>query len=180
MRVIGGQLKGRRFQPHKKFSERPTTDFARESLFNVLQHRVDFDGLRVLDLFAGTGAIAYEFASRGAASVISVEKQFGNVRAIRKQLGLFEITTVQAVCADVFEFLKKKPAPVDLVFADPPYALQQLAEIPQIVFDSGVLTAGGELVLEHGEDHRFDGTPGFDQTRKYGGVFFSFFTAPEA
>jgi 16S rRNA G966 N2-methylase RsmD len=95
-------------------------------------------------------------------------------------LELFELTTVQAVCADVFEFLKKKPAAVDLVFADPPYALQHLAEIPKLVFAAGVLAAGGELVLEHGEDHRFEGTLGFDQTRKYGGVFFSFFTAPEA
>ena len=107
MRVIGGSLKGRRYQPHKRFTERPTTDFARESLFNVLQHRVDFEGLQAADLFAGTGAIAYELASRGAANVISVEKQFAHVRAIKKQLVEFEINQVQVLCTDVFDWLKK-------------------------------------------------------------------------
>ena len=119
MRVIGGSLKGRRYQPHKRFTERPTTDFARESLFNVLQHRVDFDGLHAVDLFAGTGAIGYELASRGAASVVSVEKQFANVRAIKKQLAEFDLDQVQVLCADVFDWLSKTTISADLVFADP-------------------------------------------------------------
>ena len=180
MRVIGGSLKGRRYQPHKRFTERPTTDFARESLFNVLQHRVDFDGLHAVDLFAGTGAIGYELASRGAASVVSVEKQFANVRAIKKQLAEFDLDQVQVLCADVFDWLSKTTIAADLVFADPPYAHPQLAELPARVWASSLLEPGGQLVLEHGQDHRFEGIPGFDQTRKYGGVYFSFFSKPEA
>lgn len=180
MRVIGGALRGRRFQVSKAFKGRPTTDFAREALFNVLQHKVELDGMHAVDLFCGTGAVSYELASRGAASVVAVDKQFAHVRQVREQVQLFELNSISVVCADAFQWLKRNPPRAGLVFADPPYALDQLTAIPTAVWESDVLEPKGWLVLEHGPEHRWNKAPGFQETRKYGGVHFSFFQRPES
>ena len=175
MRVIGGHLKGRRFSAPKKFEGRPTTDFAREALFNVLQHQIELDGIHALDLFCGTGAICFELASRGAERVVGIEKLYHNVRHVRLLAEEMAVEQVEVHCADVFEFLTKRHHPVDLVFADPPYAVKGLNKLPDLILGSGHLKADGLLVLEHGQDHTFGSHPKCEQSRKYGGVHFSFF-----
>lgn len=175
MRVIGGDLRGRRFSAPKKFDSRPTTDFAREALFNVLQHSVDLDGIQAVDLFCGTGAITLELMSRGASRVVGIEKQFTNVRHVRKVLEEMGVEHAEVHCADVFTFLSKPQPPVDLVFADPPYDLPDLEKIPDLVLKSGHLRSTGLFIFEHGENHHFADHPNCEQSRKYGGVHFSFF-----
>lgn len=177
MRIVSGSLKGRRFSPPKNFKARPTTDTAREALFNILGNILDFEDLKILDLFGGTGAISLEFASRGAHSVSCVEKNFHHQKFIRQcvqELGLE--STVQVIKADVFTVLAKSALPpFDLIFADPPFDLRDFERVLPAVLDSGLLQHGGRFILEHGPDRNYSAHPAFEQLRNYGKVNFSFF-----
>lgn len=178
MRIISGRLKGRRFEmPSKTWKTRPTTDMARESLFNILEHKMDLDGIRVLDLFAGTGAMSYEFISRGVAQVTIVEKFGPCIQFIQnnlKSFGVEDLALLQKV--DVFKFLSSVAEDsYDLVFADPPYALSKIATIPDLIFDRKVLKKGGYLILEHDQRTNLQNHANFVKMRKYGQSRFSFF-----
>lgn len=176
MRIIGGTLKGRKFQPPARFKGRPTTDFAREALFNILAHRLDLSGCRVLDLFAGTGALSYEFASRGASSITAVEKGHPSCAFIRSTFKALDIEGATVVRDDVYRFLSLPQKSYDVVIADPPYDDHHLAELPQRVKAAACLSEGGIFILEHGSEHKFSEEDGCDETRRYGAVHFSFFT----
>lgn len=178
MRIIGGKYKGRFFNPSGKFTARPTTGFAKEALFNILENRYDFPGLKILDLFSGSGSIGYEFISREANEVTFVEKIYNHIRFIKKVTQQLEISNAKILKDDVFRFLKNCPAKFDIVFADPPYDLNRLEEIPTAVFESGVLKENGLLILEHSASNNFSDHHNFSELRKYGKVNFSFFTAP--
>ena len=175
MRVIGGRLKGRRFSPPRHFKGRPTTDFGREGLFNLLRSRLDLEGLEALDLFAGSGAVSYELASRGAVSVTAVEMDAGSCRYIQKQAQDFGLDAIRVLRADAFAFLGKAMTQFDLVFADPPYTEARLDTLPGLVRDAGIVADGGLFVLEHGDRRDFSEESGFVEMRKYGHVHFSFF-----
>ena len=175
MRIIGGALKGRRVAPVKGWTGRPTTDFGRESLFNLLRTRVDIDGADVLDLFAGSGMVSLEFASRGAASVTALERDPKAVRHISTAFDQFELDHCRALRGDVFQFITRPITSFDIVFADPPYDLDRLLELPALILGSGLLAPDGLLILEHGERTHFDDEPGFIEHRNYGQVHFSFF-----
>jgi 16S rRNA (guanine(966)-N(2))-methyltransferase RsmD len=175
LRIIGGNLKGRRINPPSDFRARPTTDFAREGLFNILNNRVDFDEISVLDLFSGTGSISYEFASRGASIVHLVEKDMRHILGIRKILKELELENVKTIHIDVKAYLKTCSIKYDIVFADPPYELSWLSDLPDLVTQSGVIKADGFFILEHPRDLSFDSHKLFFEHRNYGGVNFSFF-----
>lgn len=177
MRIIGGTHRGRRIEPPSNFKARPTTDFAREGLFNILNNRIDFESSMVLDLFAGTGSISYEFASRGAVQVHLIDKDpvhIGGIKRIIKDLGFENIRTIHI---DVRAYLKICSAKYDVVFADPPYDLKWLKELPDMVTASGVLKDDGFFILEHPKALSFNGHRCFFEHRNYGGVNFSFFKA---
>lgn len=177
MRIIGGRLKGRPVLPPSGYKARPTTDFAREGLFNVLNNMYDFEGLRVLDLFGGTGAVSFEFASRGASPVCCVEMARDHAAFIKREaarLGLSEVVTVRS---NVFDFLPLCRERFDLVFADPPYALEGLDGLPDKVLGAGILQEGGTFVLEHPGTFSFAAHPAFRKEKSYGKVHFSFFQA---
>ena len=160
----------------KGFQGRPTTDFGREGLFNLLSSRVDLDGAQVLDLFAGTGMVALEFLSRGAASVTLVEKAPKACRFAVAQASQLGSDDLHAVCADVWGFLNKPLTQFDVVFADPPYDLPKLETLPDVVRESGLVADGGWFILEHGERVDVSDRPGHVLSRKYGHVHFSLFT----
>src|SRR6476469_1844608 len=149
MRIVGGRLKGIRFYPPKNLPVRPTTDLAKEALFNILQNLYDLDTLTILDLFSGTGNISLEFASRDAERIISVDKNFGCYQYLKKIAEEQKLNQIKAVKADVFKFLKKETDQFDLIFADPPYDLSSIPEIPQLVFERELLTKNGMLIVEH-------------------------------
>lgn len=176
MRIIGGKYKGRIITANKKFSSRPTTDQAKEALFNILENRYDLSGMKILDLFSGTGSIGYEFVSRGASEVIFVEKDFRGVRHIRETFKKLEIANAQAICVDAFKFLKGCRQKFDIVFADPPFDAPYIVEIPKSVFDAEILKEDGLFILEHPKSYNFSGLPFFTELRKYGKVNFSFFS----
>ncbi|MGQ1891526.1 RsmD family RNA methyltransferase [Thermophagus sp. OGC60D27] len=176
MRIVSGQLKGRRFSPPASFKARPTTDLAREGLFNILNNLIDFDRQIVLDLFSGTGAISYEFASRGCESITAIEKNYNHFSFIKKtaqQLGLNN--QIKVIKADVFKYLERNDKKYTFIFADPPYNLAELEELPPKVMNGQWLTDDGLFVLEHSPTHNFENTPFFWQSRHYGKVNFSFF-----
>ena len=182
MRIIGGSLRGRAINPPVGYQARPTTDFAKEGLFNSLDNEFFFDGLAVLDLFGGTGSIAFEFASRGAGSVISVEMNPVNASFIRRTAAALGVAqTVQVVRHNVFDFIPLCTKRFDIVFADPPYAIEGLATIPDKVLAKGLVHAQGYLILEHPTEYNFAAHPSFVKEKKYGNVHFSFFRPqPEA
>ncbi|MFA9388561.1 MAG: 16S rRNA (guanine(966)-N(2))-methyltransferase RsmD [Prolixibacteraceae bacterium] len=176
MRIVGGKYRGRMFNPGKSFKARPTTDFAKESLFNILNNRIDFEETKLLDLFAGTGSISYEFISRGCSDLTMIELDFKHVQFIKSVLKeLNEVAKVYR--ADAFKFLETENHQYDLIFADPPYDHPRLKEVPELVVARKLLTPDGLFVLEHGRDHDFSTAPGFQEIRKYGSVNFSFFGA---
>ena len=160
----------------KGFQGRPTTDFGREGLFNLLSSRVDLEGIQILDLFAGTGMVSLEFLSRGVASATAVEKAPKACRFAMSQASNLGSDDLHAVCADVWGFLNKPMTQVDLVFADPPYDMPKLDTLPDVVKQSGVLVQGGWFILEHGERVNVSNLDGHVLTRKYGHVHFSLFT----
>ena len=175
MRIISGLYGGRRLSPPKNITARPTTDFAKESLFNLLNNCIDFEGIDVLDLFAGTGGIGIECVSRGAREVTAVELahvQQNWIIQCCKQLGIRNLSLIRG---DVFKFLSACHTKYDLVFADPPYALEQLPKLADIILDADILKEGGWLVIEHGKDTDFTTHPRHAETRQYGSVHFSFF-----
>lgn len=176
MRIIGGTLRGRSINPPQGYKARPTTDFAKEGLFNTLYNELDFEEMSVLDLFAGTGSISFEFASRGCSDIVCVEMNPANAAFVKKcaaRLGL--AGKIQVVHHNVFDFLPICHKSFDLVFADPPYAIEGLDAIPEKVFSNNVLKEGGYLILEHPADYSFTGNPLFIKEKKYGNVHFSFF-----
>lgn len=175
MRIIGGKLKGKTINPPMGYSARPTTDFAREGLFNVLDNEYEFEDLKVLDLFGGTGSIAFEFASRGASRVYSIEMNRDNAQFIRKEARRLGLDNVTSVHSNVFDFLPICHEKFDIIFADPPYALDGLENIPDKVLGQDILHPGCYFILEHGGEHSFKEHPLFKKEKVYGRVHFSFF-----
>ena len=181
MRVISGIYKRRRFDVPNSFKARPTTDFAKENLFNVLcNNYIDFeDGVTALDLFAGTGSISIELVSRGCDRVISIEKDSQHLAFINHVMKEVKTDKCFPMRADVFKYIEKCHEQFDFIFADPPYALKDLESIPDRIFENGLLKEDGILVLEHGKDNHFEDHPHFIERRIYGSVNFSFFRAGE-
>ena len=199
MRIITGKYKGRHFDIPRSFKARPTTDFAKENIFNVLTGYIDFEGATALDLFSGTGSISLELASRGCAQVISVEADRDHHRFIQQCLQklsqtvgdgsflfdgrqtkknrpqLFDRPAVAAIRGDVFKFVKSCKQQFDFIFADPPYALPELKTIPTLIFEKNLLKADGVFVFEHGKNDTFTDHPNFVEHRSYGSVNFSIF-----
>lgn len=175
MRVITGKYKGRHFDIPRNFKARPTTDFAKENIFNVLQGYIDLEDTSALDLFAGTGSISLELLSRGCSDVVSVELDRDHARFIQQCVEKLGDLNHSLIRGDVFRFLKSCRKQFDLVFADPPYALPTLSQIPDLVLDGGLLKDGGLLVFEHGKQNDFSSHPRFVEHRSYGSVNFSIF-----
>ena len=201
MRIITGKYKGRHFDIPRSFKARPTTDFAKENIFNVLTGYLDFEDATALDLFSGTGSITLELLSRGCSRVISVEADRDHHRFIQQCLqklqtsgdgsSLFDSNSAQtgqtkknrpqmfeqvlAIMGDAFKFIKSCKQQFDFIFADPPYALKELATIPSLIFEKDLLKADGVFVFEHGKDHSFADHPNFVEHRSYGSVNFSIF-----
>ena len=175
MRIIGGIYRGRKIIPPPGFKARPTTDFAREGLFNILSNHINFNEISVLDLFAGTGSISYEFASRGAFEVHLVEKDLKHISGIKRIIRDIGFTNLKPVHIDVIAYLKTCTAKYDIVFADPPFDLKWLTDIPDLVNGAGILKADGFLILEHPGKISFTEHKLFFEHRKYGEVNFSFF-----
>lgn len=175
MRIISGSCGGRTINPPKNLRARPTTDFAKENLFNVLGNVVDFEGIDVLDLFAGTGSISYEFASRGAASVTSVEINAVHYNFIRATAKSFGLTNIHPVKANVFLYLKSCAKKYDVIFSDAPYDLEGSEAVVDMVLEKGLLNEGGIFIFEHSKDKDFSSHPRFSRLRSYGSVQFSIF-----
>ncbi len=180
MRVIGGKFKGRKFGVAPGFKGRPTTDFGKEGLFNILNHRVYLQGANVLDLFSGAGGISLEFASRGAAFVTSIERGGPGCKTLKSNFEMVDYSTFHVIRGDVFSFLKNAKGQYDVIFADPPFDLEQMSKLPQMILSSGLLTPDGLLIIEHGGETNFEKEAGFEESRKYGHVNFSFFTLGES
>ncbi|MDE6400654.1 MAG: RsmD family RNA methyltransferase [Muribaculaceae bacterium] len=175
MRIIRGKYGRRRFDVPKNITARPTTDFARENLFNVLENLEDFEGKTALDLFAGTGAISFEFLSRGCSEVTSVEQaavQAQFIRSVKEKLG---DETLRVIKGDVFRFISTCSRQFDFIFADPPYDHPRFEEVPMLILESAMVKSGSVVIVEHSKKHDFSRLPGFSQHRVYGSVNFSIF-----
>lgn len=195
MRIITGKYKGRHFDIPRTFKARPTTDFAKENIFNVLTQYIDFEGAEALDLFSGTGSITLELLSRGCSRVVSVELDRDHHRFIQQCLqklvsqgdGSFVTSDISQknrppvtpLRGDVFRYIKSCKQKYDFIFADPPYALKELPTIPSLIFEKGMLKDDGIFVFEHGKDHDFSNDPHFVEHRSYGSVNFSIFRTKE-
>lgn len=176
MRIISGKFKGKRVPSYGKLEARPTTDFAKEGLFNVLNNLVDFEELTALDLFSGTGSISFELISRGTPSVIAVEqneKHCGYIRNIARELTVNELI-IQRM--DVFRFISSCKIKFNFIFADPPYQLPTISSLPDLIFEKGLLVENGLFVLEHSGKQFFESHPRFYLHRKYGNVNFTLFS----
>lgn len=176
MRIISGKYKGRRIFPPKNLPVRPTTDMSKEALFNVLNNHFNFAGLKVLDLFAGTGNISYEFASRGSDNITSVDGDFGCVKFIKQTATEYDFN-IAAIKSDVFTFVEKCKSSYDIIFADPPYALDQkiFDKLVLSIFDKSLLHDDGMMVIEHSKYTKLDHLSHFSFKKSYGGSIFSFF-----
>ncbi|MDR1679428.1 MAG: RsmD family RNA methyltransferase [Prevotellaceae bacterium] len=175
MRIVSGTHKGLRLSPPNNITARPTTDFAKESLFNILVNRVDFEKLVALDLFAGTGGISYELASRGCPLVTAVEMNRRHADFIRKTCNALKLDAIHLIQGDVFKFVAACRTQFDLIFADPPYDLSALDSLPDLIFEKELLKPGGVFILEHPARKSFAEHPHFVEHRHYGNVNFSFF-----
>ncbi|MBN9351469.1 MAG: RsmD family RNA methyltransferase [Chitinophagaceae bacterium] len=176
MRIISGKYKGRKIHPPSKMPfTRPTTDVAKEGLFNVLQNNIDLEGLVTLDIFGGTGCISYELASRGAANLTIVEKDPRMYQFIKDNIRDLQIENAVVVKSDVANFIEHCTQKFDLIFAGPPYALTWLNDIPRLVREHGLLKSGGWFILEHTPEHHFESEPLFKAKRNYGTTVFSIF-----
>lgn len=175
MRIIGGDLKGKTILPSNGFMARPTTDFAKEGLFNMLINRYDFSECRVLDLFSGTGSISYEFGSRGCPEIYSIEMNPLHANFIKKSASQLGLKGMQVVRHNVFDFIEICKIDFDIIFADPPYDIEGLDTIPDRVLSKGILREGGTLILEHPKTYNFESHPHFKREKRYGNVHFSFF-----
>lgn len=178
MRIIRGKYGRRRFDVPRNITARPTTDFARENIFNVLENIEEFDGLRALDLFAGTGAIALEFLSRGCDEVVAVEKAATQANFIRSVKEKLHAEGLKIVKGDVFRYIETCTDTFDMIFADPPYDHPRFAEIPELILNSRMLKPGTLVIIEHSKNHDFSVLPHFEQHRAYGSVNFSIFRIP--
>ncbi len=176
MRIISGKYKGRRLQAPKNLPVRPTTDMAKEALFNILNNHFNFGELKILDLFSGTGNIAYEFASRGATPLVAVDADMGCVNYIRKISTEFDFD-ITPIKSDVFSFLQKHKGSYDIIFADPPYHIEQkdFEKIPTLIFENEILEEEGMLIIEHSKDTKLEHLANFSFARTYGGTTFTFF-----
>lgn len=177
MRIITGIYKGRHFDIPRSFKARPTTDFAKENIFNVLTGYIDFEGATALDLFSGTGSITLELLSRGCSHVVSIEQDRDHHRFICDCVRKLDTQACIPLRGDVFRFVRSCKQQFDFIFADPPYALKELPLIPDLVLGKGLLAADGVFVFEHGKDHDFSQHPNFREHRSYGSVNFSIFTS---
>lgn len=178
MRIIRGKLKSRRFSPPKKFPSRPTTDFAKEGLFNVLENRIDLVDLEILDLCAGTGNISFEFASREAGNITAVDTNYNCVRFIQQMIDENDLKSqLTAIKSDVRDFLRRTDKTYDLIFADPPYAMTFHAEVLHLIQERNLLNSDGICIIEHGRQTDLSGEANFVDTRNFGNVYFSFFDA---
>ena len=175
MRAITGKYKGKRFEIPSNFKARPTTDFAKENLFNVLRSYVDFEEISVLDLFSGTGSISLEFLSRGSQRVVSVEKDSRHFAFIREMMKSLQEERSLLLRMDVFKYIANSQESFDVIFADPPYALAELGNLPELIMGSNLLKEDGIFILEHGKDHNFSAHPDYLDHRAYGSVNFSLF-----
>lgn len=176
MRIISGKYKGRRINAPKNLPVRPTTDLSKEALFNILNHYFSFSGLKVLDLFAGTGNISYEFASRGAEPVVSVDTDYGCVNFIKKTAQQFDMD-ITAIKSDVYKFLDRNKSEYDLIFADPPYnfSQEQFEKIITLIFKNELISKDGMVIIEHSPHTKIEHLEHFSNNRKYGSSIFSFF-----
>lgn len=175
MRIITGLYKGRHFDVPRSFKARPTTDFAKENIFNVMNGYIDFEDAMALDLFSGTGSISLELVSRGCKEVVSVEADRDHANFIRECVKKLGVDNDMIIRGDVFRFLKTCRQKFDFIFADPPYAMKDLPTIPDIIFNKELLNEEGYFVFEHGKDHQFTDHPHFVEHRSYGSVNFSIF-----
>lgn len=177
MRVVSGKLKGRRFElPSSKWKTRPTTDYAKESLFNILSNWIELDAIKVLDLFAGTGNLSYEFVSRGATQVLAVDQFPACVKFIQKQAKLFDISDqIMTQRIDVFKFISLHRAKYDLIFADPPYDHPKFHLLPDLILDRELLNEDALLIIEHDMRNNFEKHKNCIEVRQYGQSYFSFF-----
>ena len=180
MRIISGQFKGRRITPPKNLPVRPTTDMAKEAIFNILNNNFYFDEISELDLFAGTGSISFEFASRGTENITSVDEDLGCVQFIIKTAEEFKMT-ITTIKSDVFKFLETTKVKSDVVFADPPYAfnLEEFSKIPELVFQNDLLNENGVLIVEHAKQMNLSQLEYFRYSKNYGSSLFSFFGKTE-
>jgi 16S rRNA (guanine966-N2)-methyltransferase len=179
MRIVGGQFSGRRFSPPTSTPARPTTDIAKEGLFNTLQNLLDIEGAKTCDLFGGTGSISYELASRGAEDLVLIERDMGNINFIKKTAKELGITDkLQIIKGDVFKFINQSTEQYDFIFAGPPYALVNIDDIPMLVFEKNMLAPEGVFVLEHTPRNDYQNHPHFLRMKNYGTTIFSYFTQP--
>ena len=178
MRIISGKYKGRRIAPPKNLPVRPTTDMSKESLFNVLNNHFDFEGLKILDLFAGTGNISYEFGSRGSDDITCVDEDFGCIKFIKQTADEMDFN-IAAIKSNVFTYLEKNNNAYDVIFADPPYNLEQnkLERLVQTIFSNDLLKEDGMLIIEHSRHSKLAHLPHFSMQKNYGGSVFSFFNS---
>ena len=179
MRIISGKLKGRRFNPPKNLPVRPTTDFAKEGLFNLLGNMIPIEGTNVLDLCSGTGNISFEFASRDAATIHCIDQSINCVQYIKKQTAAFQIDNISVARANLFQYIKntRQTKLYDIIFVDPPYQLKGIESLPELILAKGILAEDGLLIIEHGREINFENEEGFQFSRTYGNVNFTFFKA---
>lgn len=176
MRIVSGTCRGRIIDPPSNFRARPTTDFAKENLFNVLANRYDFEELDVLDLFSGTGSISFEFASRGARSVTSVELDAVHQRFIKEMAAKLKLDSIKSYKMNAFSFVNSAKVDFDMIFADPPYDLEEIDALPDTIFKNKMVREGGLFIFEHSKNKDFSQHPNFDERRSYGSVNFSLFS----
>lgn len=176
MRIISGQYKSRKIIAPKNLPVRPTTDMAKESLFNIINNNYYFDDISVLDLFAGTGNISYEFASRGTENITCVDQDFGCIKFINQTAEKFEMP-INTIKSDVFKYLEKATGNYDIIFADPPYNFpdEEFLKIPELVFANNLLSENGMLIVEHSKHTSLEQATHFSYQKSYGGNVFSFF-----
>ena len=176
MRIIGGRLKGIRFEPPKNIPTRPTTDFAKEGLFNMLQNNFNFENVKMLDLFGGTGSISYEVSSRGCKDITTVEIFPRCADFIKKTVQQHQLSGIKVLKMDVFKFIETASQKFNLIFAGPPYPLPNLDTIPDLIFQHNLVDGEGWFILEHNPDHNFEKHPHFFKSKNYGTTIFSIFT----
>lgn len=177
MRIVGGTFGGRRFSPPAKIPARPTTEVAKEGLFNILNNIMDMEGIKTLDIFGGTGSISYELASRGADDLTLVERDQTSIDFIKKTAKELNIENkMHIIRADVFKFMKQSISQYNFIFAGPPYALQNIDELPMLVFEKNMLLPNGIFVLEHTPRNDYQQHPHFQRMKNYGTTVFTFFT----